>query len=89
MIRGDNASALLSYCFKPFENSEEASLNSRSGGSLSKLKGEKLSLLQKNTLTLGMKDSPNQLYPPKESRPSCFGTWGPDSSPALQHHPHP
>lgn len=50
MIRGDNACALLSYCFKPFANSEGASLNSRSGGSFSKLKGEKLSLLQKKTL---------------------------------------
>lgn len=60
MIRGDNACALSSYCFKPFADSEEASLNSRSGGSQQ--------LLQEKTLTLSMKclHSPNQLHTPKD-----------------------
>lgn len=65
MIRGDNACAWLSYCFNPFANSEEASLNSRSGGSLSKLRAELLSLPQNKTLTSGKEwvNSPNQIHP--------------------------
>lgn len=91
MIRGDNACALLSYCFKPFANSEEAPLNSYSGGALSKLKGEKLSFLHKKILTLGMKwaDSPKSNIPQRTAEHPGFVTWGPDSSPpALQDHPH-
>lgn len=77
MIREDNACALLSYCFKPFANSEEASLNSRWGGSLSKLQGEQLSLLQNKTLTLGMQwvDSPNQLHPQQSTLFWHRGPW--------------
>lgn len=78
MIRGDNGCAWLSYCFNPFANSEEASLNSRSGGSLSKLRAELLSLLQNKTLTSGKEwvNSPNQIHSPKYNRSPSFGSWG-------------
>lgn len=70
---------LLGYCFKPFANSEKESLNSGLGGSLSKLKGEKLSLVQKKT-HLGHEVGSNQLHSPRDSRAPCFGTCGPDLS---------
>lgn len=52
------------------------------GSSLSKLKGEKLSLLQKKILTLSMKwaDSPNQLHPQRTAERPVWAHWEPELS---------
>lgn len=76
MIRGDNACALLSYCFKPFANSEEASLNSRLGGSEQAERRAAFSSTGENShCRHEMGGFPNQFHPAKGRREPLFGTW--------------
>lgn len=84
MIRGDNACALFSHCFKPFANSEEASLNSRWEGSQQAARRAAFSSTEQNSHFRHEVDGFPKPTPSPAEHPVLAQLF-----PALHHHPHP